>query len=232
MIGIYKIISPSGRIYIGSSCNIQRRFRQYKNGNVKTQTALWNSFKKYGVDNHIFEVVEECTKNNLLKRETYYGIFYNVLSGGLNCKLPKSGEKFISVSSKTRKKQSKAMKGRNVGIPNKHYVLRNLTEKQVNKIRILLIENKLTQKDIAKKFGVSRKTISRISTNTTYCLFKNLHKKKLNHRLPLHTKLNKNDVAKIKILLQNNIKQTIIAKKFNITQSAVSKIKTNNIHKS
>ena len=48
-IGIYKIISPSHRIYIGQSINIERRWTSHKN--AKTDYPLSRAFKKYGVDN-------------------------------------------------------------------------------------------------------------------------------------------------------------------------------------
>jgi hypothetical protein len=31
IVGIYKITSPSGKVYIGQSINIERRIKEYKN---------------------------------------------------------------------------------------------------------------------------------------------------------------------------------------------------------
>ena len=57
MTGVYKITSPSSRIYVGQSINIEKRFNQYeKKQNVSEQKKLYNSFLKYGVENHIFEI--------------------------------------------------------------------------------------------------------------------------------------------------------------------------------
>ena len=66
MIGIYKITSPSNKVYIGQSVNIQKRFRDYKSlkRSIKQQPRLYNSFVKYGVNNHLFEILSECTKKN------------------------------------------------------------------------------------------------------------------------------------------------------------------------
>jgi group I intron endonuclease len=58
MIGIYRITSPSGKVYIGQSKNIERRFRQYRNRSPKKQRKLYNSFEKYGLDNHKFEIIK------------------------------------------------------------------------------------------------------------------------------------------------------------------------------
>lgn len=89
IIGIYKITSPSGRIYIGQSKNIKNRWKTYikLNTSCKKQTALYNSFLKHGVDRHTFEIIEECEFNQLNIRERYWQDFYSVLNGGLNCVL-------------------------------------------------------------------------------------------------------------------------------------------------
>ena len=86
MTGIYKITNPAGKIYIGQSINIQRRFKSYFNLNCKKQIKLFNSLKKYGVENHIFETVCICTKEELNDKERHYQDLYLVISGnGLNC---------------------------------------------------------------------------------------------------------------------------------------------------
>jgi group I intron endonuclease len=74
MVGIYKITSPSGKIYIGQSVEIERRFNSYKRMYVKNKgvVKLYRSFLKYGVDNHIFEVVCECEESQLNEKERYY----------------------------------------------------------------------------------------------------------------------------------------------------------------
>lgn len=89
MIGIYKIISPTNKIYIGQSLNIEKRKIQYNNLNeVKKQPKLYNSFTKYGVENHVFEIVEECSLEQLNEREVYWGLHYGVLGeNGLNLRL-------------------------------------------------------------------------------------------------------------------------------------------------
>ena len=70
--GIYKITSPSGRIYIGQSIDIQKRWNQYKYNSCKSQTKLYNSLKKYGWENHKFEIIEECSKEELSNREKFW----------------------------------------------------------------------------------------------------------------------------------------------------------------
>lgn len=85
MIGIYKITNPNGKIYIGQSTDIEKRFNRYKQGDCKNQRVLFNSLIKYGWSNHTFEIIEECEKHELNKKERYYQDIFNVLSdNGLN----------------------------------------------------------------------------------------------------------------------------------------------------
>jgi group I intron endonuclease len=76
IVGIYKIISPTGKIYIGQSINIEKRWKVYKRLNCKAQIKLYNSLKKHGSENHTFKVIEKCFRENLNKRETYWKKYY------------------------------------------------------------------------------------------------------------------------------------------------------------
>ena len=81
MIGIYKITNPKGKIYIGQSMHIEKRWERYKYNNSNKQTKLFNSFKKYGYENHTFEILEECNLEQLNEKETYWKQFYlNILN--------------------------------------------------------------------------------------------------------------------------------------------------------
>ena len=85
--GIYKIVAQDGKIYVGKSKNIEKRWRDYKSSfsKLKYQPDLYISFKKYGWFNHSFEILEECDKNEIGCREFYWQHFYEVLGeNGLN----------------------------------------------------------------------------------------------------------------------------------------------------
>jgi group I intron endonuclease len=111
-IGVYRITSPSKRVYIGSSIDIERRFNDYRNMQVKYQVKLRNSFLKYGVDAHKFKVLIECDKDELYKWERLYGEHYDSLGrNGLNGVLPKYNDIKGVVSEETRKRMSQALKG-------------------------------------------------------------------------------------------------------------------------
>lgn len=71
--GIYKITSPSGKIYIGQSVNIKKRWKNYEGmHNNVCGPHLLRSLKKYGPENHKFEVIEECSVEQLNKQETHW----------------------------------------------------------------------------------------------------------------------------------------------------------------
>lgn len=112
MIGIYKITSPNGRIYIGQSVDIEYRFSKYRILNCKSQVKLYRSFIKNGLENHIFEVIEECDESILNDRERYWQDYYSVLTNGLNCRLTTSKDKSGSLSKSTRLKIGKGNKGK------------------------------------------------------------------------------------------------------------------------
>ena len=107
IIGIYKITSPSGKIYVGQSVNIEKRKIQHNNFNeIKKHPKLFNSVKKYGIETHIFEIIEECIIEQLNEREIYWGTLFNVLGkDGLNLRL---GEGRGSCSEETKQKLRKS----------------------------------------------------------------------------------------------------------------------------
>lgn len=76
MVGIYKIENnKSGKIYIGSSINIEKRFKRHKNdllNNKHKNTHLQREYNKYGLDSFIFEVVEISSKSKLRIIEQKY----------------------------------------------------------------------------------------------------------------------------------------------------------------
>jgi hypothetical protein len=111
--GIYKIVSPTNRVYIGQSNDIRRRLLTYyepKGGS--SQIRLKSSFNKYGIDLHNFTVLEECEESCLNERERYWQDYYNVLGKkGLNCKLSTTLDKSGKLSVKTKKLIATKTKG-------------------------------------------------------------------------------------------------------------------------
>jgi group I intron endonuclease len=150
MIGIYKITSPTNKIYIGQSVDIDDRFRKYKNLNCNRQTIIYNSLKKYGWEQHIFEIIEECPADKLLERETYWKEYYKVLEvPSLCCRIDGKGgymneetkikiglkHKGKIMSDEAKAKISEALKGRKVTWDSKGPKDYKYTEEQKQKMR-------------------------------------------------------------------------------------------------
>lgn len=108
--GIYKITSPRGRVYIGESENIEKRFITYRRLRCKQQPKLYNSFLKYGVENHIFEVIMQCDFENLKYFESCFQEIYRVVEKGLNCRYTGREDKKGIISSESKNKMSDAQK--------------------------------------------------------------------------------------------------------------------------
>ena len=142
-VGIYKITSPSGRVYIGQSKNIEKRFSTYRQDwflKSKKQPRLRNSLNKYGVLYHKFEIVELCSVCDLDEKERLYQDRYNVTSRlGLNCVLISDGNKPHFRSYETRMKISLSKKGKKISDEaklkiSKFNLGKKLTQETKNKI--------------------------------------------------------------------------------------------------
>jgi len=130
MIAVYKITNPIGQIYIGGTSNFEKRINHYKRMEHKGQIKLYDSFLKFGFENHKIEVLEECFKENLSERESYYGHLLGVLLDfNLNDLLPKSVG-FISASESKRKRLSETQSGEK-----NHFYGRKHTQEVKDKIR-------------------------------------------------------------------------------------------------
>lgn len=82
---IYKITSPTGKIYIGKTTNINERIKFYKYSKCEKQPLICKSLKKYGFKNHNFEIIHEGsnTLEEINKLEIHY-IFINESFNGNN----------------------------------------------------------------------------------------------------------------------------------------------------
>jgi group I intron endonuclease len=74
--GIYRWTNKiNGKIYIGSSQNISKRFSQYSNPNYlkrNTSMPICRALLKHGYENFDFSIIEYCEVQDLMDREEYY----------------------------------------------------------------------------------------------------------------------------------------------------------------
>lgn len=89
--GIYKIENLlNGKIYIGQSIQIEKRFEQHKKTAYARKDRNYNNLiykaiRKYGLENFAFEIIEEVPDNqDLDEREIYWISYYNSYKNGYN----------------------------------------------------------------------------------------------------------------------------------------------------
>ena len=152
MIGIYKITNAiNGKIYIGQSINIQRRWNQEKNKAFNQNDPAYNqllsqAFRKYGVDNFTFEIIEKLSTEALNEREEYWINYFNSKTpGGYNAQ---SG-------------------GRYIYTPNP-FASSVLTLDDVEEIKELLRTTNLPMSKIAEEYKVGLSTINDIAKGRTW----------------------------------------------------------------
>lgn len=88
--GIYKITNKvNGSAYIGLSIDVETRWQSHRNrafnsNGKEYEKALYRAIRKYGLDNFTFEILEECSEEQLKDRETYWISFYDTYNNGYN----------------------------------------------------------------------------------------------------------------------------------------------------
>jgi group I intron endonuclease len=167
-IGIYKIISPSGKIYIGQSWDIAKRFSKYKSlPSVKSQRILYNSLLKYGWNNHIFEVIEYCadtiTQKDLDDLEIYYIKVYkdsghfllNIREGGLGGKHHKESiEKMLNSRGKWNhtEESKKLISDKHKGMKHSSETIAKMKGRKLSKEHINKLKNRKRSSITIEKF--------------------------------------------------------------------------------
>lgn len=172
---IYKITSPSEKVYIGQAWDVGRRFREYKYlWKSRIQAKLHSSFKKHGIDNHKFEVVYEfprdVTQSILDNYEQFYMDCYrdsgvelmNLREAGSRGKHSEESKKRLSLahtgkvlSEETKQKIRENRKGKGIGLSNYMYRV-GLTGEAKERMRHSKIGSKAS-KETKRKMSESAK---------------------------------------------------------------------------
>jgi group I intron endonuclease len=168
MPGIYKWTSPTNRVYVGQSKDLDKRKKWYMSDGIRNaqMPKLKRSFNKYGIDNHIYDIIEHCTIEQLDEKEIHWGLFYNTLEHGLNCKL---GEQNSIFSESTKRKMSAARKG--IPLSPEHQANRIISlQKYWDRQAVIRDEKNRIQEEIQRNkppFHHTPETKKRISEKTT-----------------------------------------------------------------
>lgn len=161
MRGIYKILNiVNNKVYIGQSEDVYKRKSQHfylLENDSHVNKHLQNSYNLYGKDSFVFEVLYEAEEgeclnemeSNFIKEynSNDYNFGYNLTSGGEGYKLNEDVKQRIGFGNRFKKS--------------------NLTEEEVEDIKIMM-SNGISRKDIAKKYNVSFKVLTNISTGANF----------------------------------------------------------------
>ena len=140
--GIYKITNiVNQKSYIGQSIHIESRWTDEKYvltepTDPRYKSSLSKAFRKYGIENFKFEILEECSKEELSSKEIYYIDLYNSYYNGYNETTGGQGSS--------------------------NYCMK-ISADDLKKIYDLLLNSKISQKEIAKQFNVGEDVISTIN---------------------------------------------------------------------
>ena len=137
--GIYKITNLiNGHSYIGQSTNIERRWCNHKN-EINKDYPLYRAFKKYGIENFNFSIIELCEVSELDEKEIFYIKKYNTYFDGYNQTLGGGGTiRPVKIS-----------------------------DDEIEEIYNLLLNTDISQQEIAKRYSVGEDTISEINQGKT-----------------------------------------------------------------
>lgn len=102
MVGIYRITNLlNGKCYIGQSIDIEKRWAEHKsiyNHPRCSNYHIYKAFRKYGIENFSFSVVEECEQSLLNEREKFWIQHFNSFEHGYNMTIGGNGTELISRS--------------------------------------------------------------------------------------------------------------------------------------
>lgn len=114
--GIYQIRHiESGKVYIGSSNNTKRRWTQHSSQmrrGCHPNKKLSNAVNKYGVAGFVFELLEQCERENLILREKFWIDAKNAVDGGYNVRRQPDSSLGVALSAEAKAKLKQLFAGR------------------------------------------------------------------------------------------------------------------------
>lgn len=248
--GIYQIKNKlNEHRYIGSTKNFKKRWNIHK-ADLKKQKhhsfVLQRAVNKYGIENFVFEILEECEVSSLPEKEQKYldehNPEYNILKNidGSNRTFTEETRKKmsdakigISLTEKHKKKISNANLGQNNGMYGKTHTNETKLKISENKGKIDREKHhwtKLTNSQIEEMIelynsGKSKQELARKYFVTESCIIYNLKQNKCNlKKNNLTKKLNWDIVRDIRKQFTEGKKSFELIKIFNLSYSQIRRI--------
>lgn len=165
--GVYMIKNmKSGKFYIGSSVNIEKRFiihkhylRQNKHPNPKLQYS-WN---KHGEEHFIFNIIEVTNPEQAMEREQFWIDNTSCINIGYNiaeiASAPMLGKRH---SEESRKKMSEALKGKkkskeHIEIMSKNRIGKKASQESKERMRLAQLKRGPTSDETRRKLSEASK---------------------------------------------------------------------------
>ncbi len=223
----------NGMCYVGQTTrDLQKRINEHRSGSASSKnTYIGRAIKKYGKDNFDFSLIDKCgALDELNKLEVFYiSLFntlkpsgYNIALGGDNNLLSEAAKqqrKTRRHTEESKRKMSQKAKGIKKSEKHKKKISDTLRGRApstttIEKIRrAALLRNGHTEKETEQKLlAPSKKALRRSKDYVSPYLSTEV-------------------VIEIKKLLDKGVKGSVIWKKFDISKSVVSKIKTGTTHR-
>jgi group I intron endonuclease len=147
--GVYQIKNIiNNKLYIGSASGkgFDHRWRSHTdtlNKNIHHNSRLQNSWNKYGKENFIFDIIEECIPEQCLIREQFY---IDTLNPEYNIYRIAGSPRGRILSVETKRKISQSLKGKPLSEERKNKISLSLkgkpkSEDHINKVRLSLWGN-------------------------------------------------------------------------------------------
>lgn len=200
--GIYKIENKiNGKIYIGQSINIERRWSEHKSRSLSEtynkdyNMKIYKAIRKYGLNNFKLSIIEECSEDKLKDKEIYWINYYNSMDSDFGYNTD------------------------NGYIPT-HFAKLNDTE--YNNLCEDLKNNLLSLDDISKKYNISLSYIYEVNRGDNF-------RKNEDENYPLRNsniknRLSENEITEIKNDLLKGLPLIQIRNKYNICEMDLYRI--------
>lgn len=127
---IYKLTSPSGKIYIGQTTRtLEKRLKEHCNGSEHSILSV--AIKKYGIENFTKEIICECNDDDLNQTEIDYIKMYNCLEpNGYNIRTGGSNGKHSDLSKQRMRELKLGPLNHNYGKPRSDHFKQIMKEKK------------------------------------------------------------------------------------------------------
>jgi len=218
---VYKFTSPSNKNYIGKTIDLKGRIYNYKTLNCKLQVKLYNSFKKYGYDNHKFEIVFESENEiELGLKEIELIKKCNSFKKGLNMTLGGEGFSGRTHSIFTKEKISISKTGTKLSEEHKKKIGLKMLGNNWNLGKKLTEEHKknIGLKSIGRTYVMLESTKQKISNSKIGFIYKSGYKLSEKHK-ESHLKAMQKRGKPLEVLNSDGI---LIGKFNNLTEASKS----------